>query len=266
MILLCITYLLARTVVSKVRGLLCLITSKSWGCCNSLPAKQGFTIVIYSNRSVYHICTCVHIWTHTSHMCLCPRCTQHSHWLIWHQWPLPIPLNAWFWGSGKDPCTPASTCTCIMWISPEAGLVHLTCPSASYGPKSSLLSHLDKWATETPGSLQLLVQTSHTFTPTLIPAADIPTHINTPELKMEGNKRGGKTVDSMLWSDVCWTASHLFTCPFHCLIPLFLSVLVPPQSTLFPPIFHLWFLLLTILECLYDAIICPLPWAVIPLI
>lgn len=197
MILLCFSYLLAHTVVSKVRGLLNLIICKSWGCCNSFPAKQGFTIVIYSKTSMYHIYMCTsghtyhtHVFVSQIHSAL--TLAQMAQMASSHSTQCLIMRKVWQWESSMD--TPGCTCTCVTWIPSETGLIPLICPLAFHGSKSSQFLHLDKWATETPGSLQLLVQTSRTFTLTLIPVADIQTHRNTPKLKIEGNKRADKTV------------------------------------------------------------------------
>lgn len=161
---------------------------------------------MFKHKHVPHVHTHAHL-ARISHIRICVPDTLSTHcWPKWHQWSLPIPLNAWFWrgfGRGKDPCIPACTCTCITWIAPEAGLRHLIYTLASHGSKSSLLSHLEKWATETPGPLQLQLHSSHTFTPTAIPGADIQTHINTPELRIEGSERAETTVLTTWYEQMC---------------------------------------------------------------
>lgn len=136
MILLCFSYLLAHTVVSKVRGLLNLIICKSWGCCNSFPAKQGFTIVIYSKTSMYHIYMCTsghtyhtHVFVSQIHSAL--TLAQMAQMASSHSTQCLIMRKVWQWESSMH--TPGCTCTCKTWIPPETGLIPLICPLAFHG-------------------------------------------------------------------------------------------------------------------------------------
>lgn len=101
--------------------------------------------------------------------------------------------------------------------------------------------HLDSWAPEATAPLWLLIQTPHTpCTPTLTPVAGNQTPVNIRELEMAFNKRTGKTALTACYGQTCTDQPPVYVWPApFILLFLYFCMLVPPQSTLILPFFHL---------------------------